>query len=340
MTPDAPDSDAGGETAIRDAAARWVVRRDRQLTAAETAEFEAWLAADPRHAAAFGQSAASWRTFRELGSAVRRAPVPAPVVRPRPGRWVPVTLAAAAGLALAFFSLERGAPEPAAGAPAAGRIATEARVATRRLADGSVARLKPGAEIAEQFTAAERRVRLVRGEVFFSVRRDAARPFFVEGGGVTVRAVGTAFAVRLDAQAVDVLVTEGTVQVTPPARAAAAAAGPLVGAGHRAVIAQTPVAAAAPVAVTAVTPAQIAAALAWNEPMLELAGATLGELVRAFAERSGRRIEIADPALAAVRIGGRFPTYDAAGFVRALEEVYDVESEHRADGTILLRRAR
>ena len=74
--------------------------------------------------------------------------------------------------------------------------------------------------------------------------------------------------------------------------------------------------------------------------MLELGGATLGELVEAFAQRTGRRLEIAEPALAAVRIGGRFPTDDSDGFVRALKEIYGVDSERHPDGTILLRTTR
>lgn len=131
---------------------------------------------------------------------------------------------------------------------------------------------------------------------------------------------------------------------TPPAPATVAAESArepaLVGAGHRAIVAHLPAPATPAVVVTAVSQQQIAQALAWNEPMLELAGATLGELVTTFAQRSGRRIEIGDPALRAVRIGGRFPTDDVDGFIRALEEIYDVKSEKRADGSIVLRQAR
>ncbi|MDP3072962.1 MAG: FecR domain-containing protein [Opitutaceae bacterium] len=337
------------EAAIRDLAARWVVRRDRQLSAEETAELAAWLAADARHAAAFDQSSVSWRTFRELGSAVRRAPEPAsaPAARAR-WRWaVPGGLAAAALVALAFVSSQRAPQHPPANVVAN----TAPAVVTRRLADGSVARLRAGAEIAEAFTAAERRIRLVRGEAFFVVAKDAARPFFVEVGGVTVRAVGTAFAVRFEPHAVDVLVTEGTVQVTPARAAkenflsdgaadATVSAPVMVGAGHRAVVARVPEPQAPAVVVSAISATEMARTLAWNEPMLELAGATLSELVAAFAERSGRRIEVGDPALGAVRIGGRFPTDDVEGFVRALEEIYDVKSERRADGAIVLRKGR
>ena len=37
---------------IRRAAAQWMIRRDRGLSSAESIEYELWLAADSRHAAA------------------------------------------------------------------------------------------------------------------------------------------------------------------------------------------------------------------------------------------------------------------------------------------------
>jgi ferric-dicitrate binding protein FerR (iron transport regulator) len=91
--------------------------------------------------------------------------------------------------------------------------------------------------------------------------------------------------------------------------------------------------------VTAVSAAQIAHALSWNEPMFDLAGATLGEVAGTFARRTGRRIEFADVALPAVQIGGRFPTDNVDGFFRAIEEIYDVKAEWRADGVIVLRKS-
>ena len=60
----------------------------------------------------------------------------------------------------------------------------------------------------------------------------------------------------------------------------------------------------------------------------------------AFTRQSGVRIAIADPTLNSVRIGGLFPSDNVDGFVRVLEELYDVKSERRTDGSIVLRRAR
>ena len=342
------ETNGADDAGTREIAARWVVRQDRRLTAEEAAELAAWLAADPRHATAFKQSAASWRAYREIAMAVRRVPLDA--VEPRwKTNWMGVGgLAAAAAVALACFTLVREARFPQASpATAATAVNVTSAPSIRHFADGSVARLKSDAEIAEAYSPAERRIRLLRGEAFFSVVKDETRPFLVEVGNVTVRAVGTSFAIRFEPLAVDVLVTEGTVRVTPSGPTSVHPGGEeppdpsaLVEAGHRAVVAQTSEPHAPRVVVTAVSNQSIAQSLAWNHPMLDLAGTTLSEVVAAFSQRTGRRIEIADPALATVRIGGRFPTDDVDGFVRVLEEIYDVKSERRADSSIVLRKAR
>ena len=346
MNTSSPETNGAGDAGIQEIAARWVVRQDRRLTPAEEGELAAWLAADPRHARALKQSAASWHRFRQIATAVRQAP--AETAKPRSTlHWIGVGgLAAAAALVSAAIMRDSGAPRipnetnvPAAGA----RVASS----TQRFADGSFARVRSGAEVVAAYTPAERRVRLVRGEAFFSVTKDSARPFLVEVGNVTVRAVGTAFAVRSEPQTVDVLVTEGTVKVTPPASvparpgdAAPADSSAMVEAGQRAVVVRTPQGESPRVVVTAVSSDAIAQALAWNESMLEFSGTPLSEVVAAFSQRTGRRIEIGDPTLGAVRLGGRFPTDDIDGFVRVLEEIYDVKAERQADSSLVLRRAR
>ena len=330
------DGPERGDERMRDLAARWIVRQDRRLTTVEAEELRGWIAADPRHAAALAAARNSWHTFRELGAIVRRAPEPATVSGGRTRGYWSVLGGLAATVLLALIVADR---PWRVSEPAPIQAAAPTPPATRLLADGSVVRLKDAAEIVESFTPGERRVRLVRGEAFFTVAKDADRPFFVGVGEVTVRAVGTAFSVQFEARAVNVLVTEGVVRVTPaaPVNGPADAASALVDAGHRAVVARE---SATTVAVTAVSANEMARSLAWNVPMLELAGAKLGELVRAFSLQTGRRIEIGDPALAEVRIGGRFPTDDVEGFVRVLEEIYSLKAERTADGVIVLKKAR
>jgi transmembrane sensor len=71
---------------------------------------------------------------------------------------------------------------------------------------------------------------------------------------------------------------------------------------------------------------------------LRLGGATLAELVLEFQRRSGQRVILADPALASLRVGGRFRADDLDGFTHLLATTLDLEVDHAADGTLVLRK--
>ena len=169
-----------------------------------------------------------------------------------------------------------------------------------------------------------------------------ARPFVVRAGSVEVRAVGTAFNVHLQSAAVDVLVTEGVVQLgstagTAPDQAVVASAA-LLNKGERAFVALVPVVPALAVVVTTPDADEMARALAWQEPLLRLRGATLAEVALEFEHRTGRRVTFADPALASLRVGGRFRADDTEGFAHLLATTLDLEVERAADGTLVLRK--
>src|SRR5207244_2744250 len=81
------------------------------------------------------------------------------------------------------------------------------------LSDGSVVELNARAEIESNFTDSQRNVRLVRGEALFSVAKDHSRPFVVQVGPITVKAVGTAFNIRHSPKQIEILVTEGRIAI-------------------------------------------------------------------------------------------------------------------------------
>jgi len=200
-------------------------------------------------------------------------------------------------------------------------------------------RLNVGGEVLEQFTAAERRVLLTRGEAHFTVTKNPARPFIVSAGSMRVHAVGTAFNVNLQALQVEVLVTEGRVQVATDA--AAVSASSVVEAGERAVLPSGPApegGAPRAIVVSRVDAAEMMRALAWHDSLLRLGGATLAELAIQFERHSGHRVILADPELAQMRIGGRFRADDVDGFANLLSTAFDVEVERASDGSLLLRK--
>jgi transmembrane sensor len=356
-----PRTAGSDEAALRAQAARWIVRRDRGLSAAESIEFELWQAADPRHAAAIRRSSATWSRLDRVPESVAEAEIGRAARRGRFRRWGRNLSFLAAAAAIAVIAVIGGrtdtSPGVAEGGPrASGSPALQAAgPRTVTLGDGTVVSLNAGSEVEERFVAAERRVLLTRGEAHFTVAKDPARPFVVRAGNLRVRAVGTAFNVNFSAGQVDVLVTEGKVglertDATPVSgRDARTSSAPRdfaantveLEAGERAVLSgrvETLSAVEPELVVTTVEPAEIARTLAWQDSLLRLGGSTLAEIAVEFERRSGHRVILADPALARLRVGGRFRADDLNGFVNLLATAFEVDVERGADGVLVLRK--
>ncbi len=339
--------DAGAERRADEAAA-WVLRQDRGLTAAEQDAFSQWLAQDPRHGAELARFRRHWQRLDPLAdwrpehSARPNPDLLAPKTAPvrRAPAWSLIGLAAAATIALMVW---RHPWETVPRVPAAAATVAEAVVLRRVLEDGTVVELNRGAVLTEHFTPGERRVRLTAGEAHFTVTKNPARPFVVAAQGMDVRAVGTAFNVRLGSAAVEVLVTEGRVRVDdvrpgPTTAEAKAALVPELAAGERAVVSLAPQ--PEPVRIAVLTAGEIERVLAWQHRLLEFNAVPLAEVVAEFNRRNAVQLVVADAELAAVRITTSFRSDNVDGFVRLLELGFGTAAERRGDLEIVLRKAR
>lgn len=340
MKPSASDAER-----IDHEAAHWVLRLDRGLNAAEQDEYSSWLAADPRHGAGLARHKANWSRLDRLPQWLpEHSPLPNPdlLAPPASRKIIPwlLPLAAAAALALSAAiwwprsgaSVATGEPPPSA--------APVASVQEMRLDDGSVIVRNKGAVVAVAYTAIERRVRLETGEAHFTVAKDPARPFIVSTGGVDVRAVGTAFNVRLQQGSVEVLVTEGRVGV---ARSEISVATPItmpepvhLDAGQRAVVSLNT--AEQPIQVATLTEGEIERLLDWQPRLLDFTDTPLPAIAAEFNRRNAVRLVLADDALETVRISATFRSDNVDGFVNLLEAGFGLRAE-RAGDTITLRRA-
>ena len=337
---------------IAQAAAAWVLRCDRGLKPAEQDEFSEWLAADPRHGAHLARHRRHWQRLEALAqwrpehSAQPNPDLLAPP-RARVLRWFPAYagLAAAAAIAV-FLFLPANAPVKARSATVTTGTVMEAAVTERVLEDGTVVELNRGSVLTTQFTPAERRVRLERGEAHFKVTKNPARPFIVSAQGMDVHAVGTAFNVRLDAAVVEVLVTEGRVQVSRESETSAAVAPalapivPLLEAGQRAVVSLAPQAQAEAPKIATLTAGEIERVLAWQRRMLDFTATPLAEVVAEFNRHNTVQLVVTDPDLAAVRISASFRSDNIDGFVRLVEVGFGARAEWRGDKEVRLRKGR
>lgn len=331
-------------------AADWLARHHAGLTAEEETEFQDWLGADVRHARAYRELEATWRLLDGVrANAPEGGPADPDALAPRRRKWRAVwlapLLAAAAAIAIAYVGWWR--PMPSAHHFVAGVTTPVGGAERLALPDGSVVHVNTDSRLEVRYAPTERRVWLVRGEAHFAVAKDPARPFFVEAGRVAVRAVGTAFNVRIERESIEVLVTEGRVRIAEGARGGSAPAPrgdtdtPLVHAGERAVIPVEPSAALLagnpPVAVPVrpVSSEELERAMAWRDRRLEFSAAPLAEIVAEFNRYNRLQLRIDDPALAARRFGGSFRADDPGDFIRILQARFGVRVESRGGATVL-----
>lgn len=364
---DDPLRNPNGEMSRTDAeASSWLLRCDRGLTPEEQDELADWMAADPRNGQALARYRNHWARLDNLARWIPEHsdyPNPdllAPPLRRRLGPWLKwgSGLAAAAALAFAFY-LGNGGWQPGVTASA---DSSESIAATgpRILPDGTVVELNRGAELSVDFRPDLRRVILVSGEAHFSVTKDPSRPFVVNAKGIDVQAVGTAFNVRVDADAVEVLVTEGKVQLAsalpslpvsplvsattgavtveaPPVRAVATPLIPVLEARQRAVVSLT-VTTESPQVAT-LTAGEIERVLSWQHRLLDFDAAPLTEIVAEFNRRNVIQLVIVDADLAATRISASLRSDNIDGFLHLLRAGFSVRTERRGESEVLLRAA-
>jgi transmembrane sensor len=321
-------------------AADWIARRNGGLSAAEQAELAAWMAQDPRHAEALAIMEQTWsqlnaprrrgqadRVWHDVETLHRRR------ARYRRLAWAGLGAAAAIAVMIAVRTFSPMSPEVA---PAVVNLP-----AIRALADGSKVALRTGAAIEVDFTAEWRRVRLVRGEAMFSVAHDAARPFVVNSGNVAVRAVGTEFSVARAADVTAVYVTEGRIAVTRFSTAVESGSetpSPIYAAAGERVLVPALGLAAAPPSVTRLSATEIASAVAWRGQRLELSEVPLAEAVRMINRGREVPIVLADADIGRRTVTGVLWADDGDGFVRLLEQGFDLSAER--DGKVVRLRAR
>jgi transmembrane sensor len=185
-------------------------------------------------------------------------------------------------------------------------------------------------------------VQLVTGQAHFTVAKIPSQPFFVETPDVSVRAVGTAFDVRLGNAQVEILVTEGLVQLervfAPANRTATKKPEPaLLSAGWRAVV---PHAVAEPIVKEMLPSDRLRETLSWQGPRLVFVETPLSEVVAQFNRRNPVQISLGDESLATLPVGGSFRAENVESFVRLLTSNGDIIIERPAPNRIILRSAR
>jgi transmembrane sensor len=297
----------------------WLVALD--CGTADEQAFDAWRNADPRHAAAFAQAAATWRRTADprLSVLLDR---PAEVAPPEPDLAPPRMMsrrAVAASTLAALVGVGAGAfmawPSRAYAATAVG----ERR--TIRLPDGSHAMLNTDTRVAWRF-GETRDFWVERGEAALLVR--TGQPFHLHSGPIEAGLSDGKFSLRLAPDGGQLLVLAGR---AASGQGAIQAGNSLTVSNGKALVA-------------AVSSDAIAAATAWQNGKIVFNGMTLDRALADFNRYLPEKIVLQQPDLASTQLGGEFLIDDPDTFLLALRESFDIDHRRQGNQVVLFRRRR
>ena len=361
---------------LAEEAAEWLIRLDADIPPSkqELRALGDWLHRSPAHREELENLAALWgrlnvltelavplgkpgRSTADADSHSEGAAVRAPWLRQA---TVAAALVGAFALGLANFF---GGPFDDSQTAANGFYATAVgQQTTTVLPDGSQIVLNTNTQIRVDYDDHARALYLLQGEALFSVAKDGGRPFRVYAGNGRVQALGTAFSVYIKDGDVQVTVAEGHVDIasvepqplsgtkSQNVRSDGASPGrsapeeryePLgtLSAGQVAMIRnpEETLGESIPlIIVTPLPPRELEERLAWRDGILTFSGDPLEEVVREIGRYTTVSIEIPDPAIRQLRIGGRFPVGETEAMLRALETNFHLRVTRLGHNRVIL----
>ena len=319
LMPDAPQRKAARE------ATDWLLLLKEEPADKELRRrFEEWHDADPLHAASWQSTlrlsgaleqttaahADEWQvhprdasrdSYRDFG----READASPLASARPPWFARRPAAMLAGVALAACIAVFAAPAVLLQLRSDYTTAT-AELRTVTLDDGSEITMAPRSAIAVDYAARERKVELLSGVAFFTVRRDTDRPFVVQAGAVQTTVLGTRFEVKRGDDGVTVSVEEGLVAVSDSQLPSVATR---LGAGQSGHVSTR-------VGSSGVTGHAAPSVAAWRQKLLLADDRPVGDAVADLARYYSGTILITDSALATRRVTGVYGLADPEASLR------------------------
>lgn len=308
------------------------------VSSEEYREINRWIASDPHHAVAFARVQAGWEMSARLTSVLPGSPADTQPELIAPGegagakawpisnrRTVMAGLAAASVAAVAIPAIRLFKDN--------GEVFETLRGERRtlKLADGSKLSLNTASKVDVVMGRDERLVRLLQGEALFEVAHDPERSFVVATEDTRIQAIGTAFNVRVRADAVELTVTEGIVAVSNHASESGKTDGQArVMAGKGAVIRS------GTVAVTPLDDRMVEQRVAWRDGVISLDGNSIEQAVEEFNRYRSAPIIIGDTRIASLRVGGRFECDESEKFIAALQRSFPIKAIQNNDKSVLL----
>lgn len=322
------------DSQISDQASFWFARLQADdVGEEERRRFQDWFHADPQHAEAYERTQKLWMLL-EMPAERVHARVSAELSTPEPVR-PPLALSKKnrasggmrhaypifAGLGLLMVIAVWQMP-PLIQNRQSDYYTEPGEQVSVNLEDGSRLTLNTDTALKLHFSPEERRIELLRGEAYFEVAANKARPFIVHGGRAHARAVGTAYSVGKFGDDLRLAVSEGTVEFSAGAESAP------VGAGQQADYRQG--------RIGAVLKLDGDDMFAWRRGQLVFNHQPLAQVLAELNRYRRGRIVVLNAALAERVVSGVFNCRDAGAVLEALKATMHAQAIDLPGGLILL----
>ncbi|NBB48507.1 DUF4880 domain-containing protein [Rhizobium sp. CRIBSB] len=310
------EATSGNRSGVEAEAIAWFTRMNGKPSRTDRRYFQAWLKASPIHGQAYDNLRAVWSSAGGAGASVALEEEEAlsrhldKIQQMRERK----TLGKAGGIiGLCLCAFLAGSWIWLEGWNAVQDIQADYVTArgerrTIELRDGSIILLDADTAIDVDMAATERRVRLLRGAAFFTVKRSPV-PFVVRAGDGEARVLGTTFDIAMQDDRVSVTLASGSLQVTSAARPQRVVLTPGEGVTYSA---------------DGMNPAEkvdLDERLAWHGGRLVFNNARLGDVLHQIERHRQGRIVVLSGSLAERRVSGSLSIDDTEAALASIQSM-------------------
>lgn len=309
---------------ITEQAANWIERRLRNSwNTQDEAALEAWLDEAPAHRIAFWRLEGAWDETSRL-AALR------PPAASRSGRAPTSTTFPTISKSLAAAAMVIAVGYLAWGYTGTRDVTYSTGLGERKtltLADGSRIELNTNTVLRTAMAGGSRKVWLDKGEAYFSVRHDAARPFEVIASGQRITDLGTQFNVRTDGDRLRVAVLQGRVSFSGKSGETPIELAP----------GETAVAEAGKLSLVRVPTRELADRLSWRSGKLMFHHTPLSEVAAEFNRYNAKKVVVAGDGARDLTINGAFATSDVQAFARIAQTILGLQVDDKGSKIVISR---
>jgi transmembrane sensor len=300
-------------------ASAWIERRDRgNWDEEDETDLTAWLDENPANRITFWRMEAAWRRTERLAA----------LQSTMPNRTKGALFFRIAAAMVLVFTIAGGIWYYISQPVSVTYTTSIGGHETVMLADGSHIELNTDTAIRLSDTAASRKIWLEKGEAFFEITHNAARPLTVFAGSRRITDLGTSFVIRRDQNSLEVSVIEGRVSFRDDTQKS----NPLrLGQGDSVTALENRL------FVTRKSPLELSNELGWRQGVIVFNNTSLADAAEQVSRYNVTKVAIAGKKLGQMTVTGTVSATNPQEFLRMVRVAFGLRTEKVDDEFIVSR---